>query len=202
MQLFDFLKKQADIGIITQTVRTEAENALADAVVDILGKTNLTVRSIVLDLSSDRMKDLRRTLTEEAPDENDVNPKLTEITTMYGGFLQLGRKLPLHKRRLPLHLALRHTKYRGADISQISRLQTNHPGYKDHIILAEAAHLAAKYTLETETETFLASADEAFVPILHKDGTISDPITKEIFSRFGVLCDWPERIFIELRPFY
>jgi hypothetical protein len=212
-KLFDFIARQHEIGVITQTVEQEAANALEDAVNERLGKVAPNVKSTVLNLCWDRMTDLVATLVKEDVDVQAVNRNLTRVVTMYGQLLGQARsrssraQAAAQSRIVPPYLKkLANSIYAHQflrDVSQTTRLLRNFPGIKDQTILAEAAYLLVKYSQDEETEMFLASADCAFSPTLDPDGSMrSNTVTMEIHQHFGVTCDWPERIFFQLKPFY
>lgn len=89
-----------------------------------------------------------------------------------------------------------HKKQIDRESRQLYRFQRKHPNLADERILAESITLK---TLLEKTEVIssfmIASCDSGFFsPYIGSDG-ISNTVTTEIHTRFGIVCDYPRAVF-------
>jgi hypothetical protein len=223
MTLIDFLRKHQarKLGLTTDTIAREAEVRLEKAIVDELGRNvSPPVKSAALNLCGDRLDILLQIFRAEAIDNPErVSEKFVEVVCMYKDLTDraylidhttarealrkgIGQMVPPRFRGTLLEIRVRRVLL---DKSQLRRLRNPKlcPSSVDKTILAEAAYLHEKFNSQETTATYLSSADKMFSPNL--DGTgevVSSDITDEIWERFKVRCDWPERIASELKKIY
>ena len=214
MKLLRFLKEHRvkRIGLVTERIEREASSVLEKAVISELGRdVEFAIKSVVLDLCWDRLSDILSILVKEPTDQKRVDELFVNIVYMYKHLMDRASLVTpttvraivsekvrgmvssrFRKLAQPIYSA---QLLRGR--SQLLRLldPSRRPSILDQFILAEAVCLYEKYNAFEPTAMFLASADTAFSPILRSDGSVlSDEITREIYDRFSVQCDWPERV--------
>lgn len=77
---------------------------------------------------------------------------------------------------------------------QLDRFMKKYPNRNDQNILAEAITIQYYYP---DHQFYIASCDAGFFsPLRIQGGVKSDTVTKEIESRFNIICDFPREIFL------
>lgn len=74
----------------------------------------------------------------------------------------------------------------------LKRLRRKPVGERDKKILAEAVYILERYKKREAITMFFASTDCHFSPV--RGVRTMTTVTDEIEKRFGIICDWPDRV--------
>lgn len=201
--LFNLFEKQImhQVGWTSDTVIDQSKEKLMKVVNDVINETERTdlkinnpvkyydIISKMKDNAEDRLKKNIRLLTKMPTDENVVmDIKSKEVVSFFidnekqrrdaGNFNVSGMRLKSDIKR-----QIRRTNipaYKGI------------PDYVDLEIFSEAIYLKRMFL--KEGQMFVASLDTHFAPP-KKDCIVRDKIKE----KFNIICDWPEKIFLEIQ---
>ena len=215
-ELFGYIRKNLSkrLGIITETVERESNKSLSTVITHALER-KISNRKEIFDRKSaqwdrceSKMRQLRNLLLREPIDESEVLRHSLTVQAMYSELAlqvrndkemkeeasrrkQGGGSSGMRQVMFQSHYEeLRKRNY------QLERLVRTPASPTDKKILAEAAHLTEYYTRREGRGfiMYLASCDtNNFSPAQSEFG-LSEPVTNEIYSRFGIRCDWPKEI--------
>lgn len=217
-RLFSLIRKNLSkrIGVVTSTIENEALRVLNDVVRgEIRTKYGELDRnklfeyfSIALNACDTRMRKMLALLQREPVESDKVAIWFTQVVNMYDELVEqaegLEKTAALRAKLVPRRIrrmADWFEIYRTDDVrqnAQLFNLTVKEVEIEDKIILAEARYLFNLYK-QTERErvsVFIASTDHHFSPVRRKTWAFeSRQVTDEIEKRFGIICDWPDRIY-------
>jgi len=218
MQLFSLIKKNLSkrIGVVTATIENEALRVLNEVVrgetrakyQELDTETLFKYYSIALNTCDIRMRNLLTFLQREPVESDKVAVWLIQVTKMYEELTEMAetheKTAALKTRAVPARIkkmADWFEIYRTDDQrrhTQLFNLLRKEVESDDKIILAEACYLLNLYK-QVEGKNvvlFMSSTDHHFSPVRRKGWAFeSRQVTEEIEKRFGIICDWPDRIF-------
>lgn len=218
IQLFSFIRKNLAkrIGVVTPTIENEALRVLNEVVRgeirakygELDTETLFRYHSIALNACDTRMRKLLALLRREPVESDKVAVWFTQAVRMYEELEETAKSLPkvawLKRQTVPKtirKMADWFKIYRTDDVrqhAQLYNLLVKEVETEDQIILAEASYLFNLYkqTEEERVSLFITSTDHHFAPVRRKTWAFeSRQVTDEIEKRFGIICDWPDRIF-------
>ena len=210
--LFDIFRKHIDkrIGIITFTVEMQALTVLAKAVSDALEEEaeknpNQRVQlfmgySALFDQCHDHLLENLALLVREPIPPDQRSKYYSPVSAMYDQFEQSAYRFDIDTYMkanvTPRYLKTVRTEVYGQtrqQFRQLLKLKDQPVEESDKIILAESVYLH-NCRSDQSAKTYLASTDYHFSPV-NSEGHITDMIQK----RFGIICDWPDKIAEYLR---
>lgn len=218
IQLFSLVKKNLAkrIGVVTTTIENEALGVLSEVIrgeirrkyEELDRETLFRYHSIALNTCDTRMRNLLAFLQREPVDPYNVAVWFTQVTRMYEELEEKAKKLKkvayLKAKAVPpriRRMADWFKIYKTNDIranAQLYNLLLKKVEPEDQKILAEACYLLNLYkaTEGKAVSLFIASTDHHFSPARRPGWVVeSRQVTDEIEKRFGVVCDWPKRIY-------
>ena len=216
--LLSFFRQRSSktIGVTTPTVLGEARNAIRRAAQEEArtgGDATFRNLSIILNQCEERLARNIEALDCVQPDRDRTNSTYFQVRSMYNDLKNKARvmnpkQIRLEARRIVRSTASPHYRSLAENIkrdelhqqhSQLRSLINKTPSINDTMFIAEAAVLAERYKITRTGTMFLASADVQMSPVTENGRTLSCEISDEIWKRFRVKCDWPDRILGELR---
>jgi len=221
MRLFSLIKKNLSkrIGVVTATIENEALRVLNEAVRgeirtkyrELDRKTLFEYSSIALNACDSRMRKLLSLLQREPVESDKVAVWFTQVAKMYKELKDMAQErknlketasmkaqaVPKKVRKYEnwYRIYLRDERRRHAQLLNLLKKDVE---AEDQIILAEACYLFNLYKqIEgKDVSFFIASTDHHFSPVRRKGWAFeSRQVTDEIEKRFGIICDWPDRIY-------
>lgn len=218
IRLFSLIRKNLAkrIGVVTATIENETLRVLNDVIRgeirekygELNTETLFKYFSIALDACDSRMRNLLATLQREPVESDKVSIWFMQVVTMYDA---LAKKAEGFEKTAALKASLVPKRirrmadwfeiYRTDDVrqnAQLYNLTVKEVETEDKIILAEACYLFNLYkqTEEERVSVYVASTDHHFSPVRRKTWAFeSRQVTDEIEKRFGIICDWPDRIY-------
>ena len=209
--LFDILRKNIDkrIGVVTFTVEMQALTVLAKAVTEALEEESernpdqrmqlfMSYSALFDKCHKDLYENLEILVREPIPPDQREKHYLA-VSAMYDRFEDSAGDLDVDK-LIRANVTPRYYKTVRNEIygqyqkrfHQVLKLKQEPVEDSDKMILAEAVYLHSCRS-DATAKTYLASTDYHFSPI-NSEG----PITDEIRKRFGIICDWPDKIAANL----
>lgn len=218
MHLFSLVRKNLAkrIGIVTATVENEALRVLSEVVRgeirmkyhEMDRETLFKHYSIAFNACDMRMRNLLTCLQREPVEPAKVAIWFALVVDMYNDLVERikkhGKTAALKARLVPRKLkkmADWFEIYRTGDQrthAQLFNLLRKEVEQEDQMILAEACYLLNLYKqIESkDVSLFIASTDHHFSPVRRKSWTYeSRQVTDAIRKRFGIICDWPDRVY-------
>jgi hypothetical protein len=218
--LLDCLREKIKqkVGVTTITVEHEATSVLLKAIGDTI-KEELEKRpterdslfgvfSVICDVCSDNLDNNFGILVREPIPNEEKRHLMIEVSKMYD---ELGRKVSMltsddyaktmlsaygPKRMRKTLYGIYKEQYEIA-MKQITRLRDKPVDPTDIEILAEAVYLKRSYG--KHVRLLMASTDYHFAPVKLPGNKESRVISDEIKERFGVVCEYPDRIVKEIK---
>ena len=221
IHLFSLIKKNLAkrIGIVTATIESGALRVLNEVVRGEIRQkykgtdteTLFKYYSIALNDCDNRMRNLLSLLQREPIEPSVVAVWYMQIVKMYEELVASAKS---HEKTAAIRASLVpkpirkmadwYEIYKTDDQrrhAQLFNLLRKEVEPDDQRILAEACYLLNLYK-QVEGKNislFMASTDHHFSPVRGKYWAFeSNQVTEEIEKRFGVICDWPDRIYAKV----
>lgn len=207
--LFDMFRKHIDkrLGVVTFTVEMQALTVLAKAVTDALEeeaekapdqRTQLFMSySALFDQCHKHLYENLEILVREPIPPDERNRYYFPVSDMYAKFEYVAQDLDIEK-RIRANVTPRYYRTVHDEVydqyrkryHQLLKLKEQPVEESDKRILAEAVYLFNHYKQSNSAvKMYLASTDYHFSPF-DSEGEI----TEEIQKKFGIVCDWPDKI--------
>jgi hypothetical protein len=215
--LFGFFREHIDerIGITTATVEDEARTSLTKAIIETLkeraeaepSKRDELFKACAafLDASFDNLGKNLAVLLREPVLGEERDKTFPEVSKMYydleskeviGDVKEVAKAMAQYAP--PRFRKTAEGIYRDQLFEEsqrqipLKRLRRKPVGERDKKILAEAVYILERYKKREAITMFFASTDCHFSPV--RGVRTMTTVTDEIEKRFGIICDWPDRV--------